>query len=388
MKPPRDARYDVVLFGATGFTGALTAEYLAGHAPPGLRWALAGRNRTKLEATRARLGLDLDLLIADVEDVDSLTTVASSARVVISTVGPYVQYGGPLVAACAEAGTDYVDLTGEQEFVDRMYVEHHARAVETGARLVHCCGFDSIPHDLGVQYTVEQLPQRVPIQVEGFVRAGGKLSGGTLLTALTAMSRGRQALQAHRDRRRAEARPEGRSSRALPGRVHRYNDRWAVPLPTVDPQVVAHSGAALDRYGPEFRYSHYALLKRLPTAVGTMAGFGLLAAAAQVRPLRETMQNRIKAGDGPSEERRARSWFTVRFVGSGGGKRVVTEVAGGDPGYGETAKMLAESALCLALDDLPATSGQVTTAVAMGPVLRQRLIDAGITFRVISEEEY
>lgn len=388
MKPAAETQYDVVLFGATGFTGALTAEYLAEHAPPGLRWALAGRNRTKLEAVRSKLGLDLDLLIADIGDADSLTAVASSARVVISTVGPYTQYGEPLVAACAEAGTDYLDLTGEQEFVDRMYVKYHDRATETGARLVHCCGFDSVPHDLGVQYTIEQLPERVPIHVDGFLRAGGKPSGGTLLTVVTALSRGRQTVQAHRDRRRAEPRPEGRVSRAVAGRIHRHNGRWALPLPTVDPHVIARSGAALERYGPEFRYSHYALVKRLPMVAGTMAGFGLLAVAVQVPPLRKALTSRIKAGDGPSEERRARSWFKVRFVGAGGGKRVVTEVAGGDPGYGDTAKMLAESALCLALDDLPKTAGQVTTAVAMGPALRQRLIDAGITFRVVSTEDY
>jgi short subunit dehydrogenase-like uncharacterized protein len=383
----KDSPYDLVLFGASGFTGALTADYLAKHAPPGLRWALAGRNRTKLEAVRARLGTDVDLLQADVEDAESLATMAAAARVVITTVGPYIQYGEPLVAACAAAGTDYVDLTGEPEFVDRMYLAHHARAVETGARIVHCCGFDSVPYDLGVQFTVEQLPQGVPIHVEGLVRAGGRPSGGTLRTVITALSRGAQHVQAHRERRRLEPRPEGRSSRAVAGKIHRSQGFWAVPLPTVDPQIVARSGAALERYGPDFSYSHYAAVKRLPVVVAGMAGMGLLAAAAQVPPVRAGLLNRIKAGDGPDEARRAGSWFKVRFVGSGGGQRVVTEVAGGDPGYGETAKMLGESALCLALDELPETAGQVTPAVAMGPALRRRLIAAGLTFRVIPPGE-
>ena len=161
MSQPNGSReHDIVLFGATGFTGALTAEYLAKNAPDGCRWALAGRNRDKLEAVRARLAeidpslADLPLLHADVNDRESLRAVAEGARVVITTVGPYIEYGEPLVAACAEAGTDYVDLTGEPEFADRMYVAHHERAKETGARIVHACGLDSIPHDLGAWFTV------------------------------------------------------------------------------------------------------------------------------------------------------------------------------------------------------------------------------------------
>src|SRR5690606_30319979 len=148
--------YDIVVFGATGFTGGLTAEYLAAHVPEGCRWALAGRNTTKLEAVRERLAAiepscaDLPLVQADVTDPASLARVAESARVVATTVGPYLEYGEPLVAACAEAGTDYVDLTGEPEFVDRMYLAHHETARRTGARIVHACGFDSIPYDLGV----------------------------------------------------------------------------------------------------------------------------------------------------------------------------------------------------------------------------------------------
>ena len=379
--------YDIVLLGATGFTGALAAEYLAEHAPTELRWALAGRNRAKLEAVRANLGVDVEIVLADVDDPETLRELAASTRIAVTTVGPYIRYGEPLVAACAEAGTDYLDLTGEQEFVDRMYVAYHDRAVQTGARIIHSCGFDSIPYDLGVQYTVEQLPERVPIQVEGLVRAGGVPSGGTFHTALTAFSRGKQNLDAHRARRLAQPRPDGRSARAVTGKLHRSQGFWAVPLPTIDPQIVAHSAALLSSYGPDFRYSHYAAVRRLPMVAGGIAGVGLLVVAAQIPPARNALLNRIKAGDGPTPERRAKSWFKVRFVGSGGGRRVITEVAGGDPGYDETAKMLGESALSLALDDLPQTSGQTTTAAALGPALRKRLIAAGMTFRTISTEE-
>jgi short subunit dehydrogenase-like uncharacterized protein len=390
-----DREFDVVLFGATGFTGGLTAEYLAGAAPDGCRWALAGRNQGKLEAVRDRLTAmhpelaDLPLLHADAADPASLADVADRARVVISTVGPYVEHGEPLVAACVEAGTDYLDLTGEPEFVDTVYVKHHRRAVETGARIVHACGFDSIPHDLGALFTVQQLPEGVALRVRGMVRTNATLSGGTFASALGAFSRARQMKQAHAARRKLEPRVEGRRVRTDAKRPHHDDEAgyWLVPLPTIDPFVVRRSAAALERYGPDFTYSHYAAAKKLPSVVGGIGIVGGLAAAAQVPPLRRFLLSRLPQGEGPSEERRARSYFSVRFIGEGGGRKVFTEVRGGDPGYTETAKMLAESALCLAFDDNPETAGQVTTAVAMGQNLLDRLVKAGLVFTVLRTVE-
>lgn len=386
--------YDVVLFGATGFTGGLTAEYLARHAPPGLRWALAGRSPDRLAAVRERLAAidptlaGLPLLTADVTDADSLRAVADSARVVASTVGPYVHHGEPLVAACARAGTDYLDITGESEFVDLMYVRHHAEATRTGARLVHACGFDSIPHDLGVWFTVKQLPADVPITVDGYVRAGGRFSAGTYHSALTAFSRTGQASRAARDRRAVEPRPTDRRVRAIPGRLARSAELgiWTVPLPTIDPQVVRRSAAARPEYGPDFRYRHFAAVKRLPTVLAGAAGLGALMGLVKLPPSRRWLLGRLASGQGPTAQQRAASWFRVRFVGTGGGRRVVTEVAGGDPGYDETAKMLGESALCLALDELPPTTGQLTPVAAMGDALLDRLIRAGLTFRVLEQD--
>jgi short subunit dehydrogenase-like uncharacterized protein len=158
---------------------------------------------------------------------------------------------------------------------------------------------------------------------------------------------------------------------------------WGMPAPTVDPLVVLRSARALERYGPDFTYGHYLGFKRLPTMVGLAGGVGALFALAQIPPARTWLLGRMSPGDGPTAEQREKAWFRARFVGTGGGKRVVTEVSGGDPGYGETAKMLAESALCLAFDEVPSSSGQVTTAVAMGDALTERLIAAGITFAVV-----
>ncbi|MCF1597798.1 saccharopine dehydrogenase family protein [Streptomyces muensis] len=381
-----DRPYDVVLFGATGFVGILTAEYLAAQAPEGLRWAIAGRSRQKLERLRDRLpgGAKVGILEADVSDPASMRRLAENARVVATTVGPYVTYGEDLVAACADTGADYLDLSGEPEFVDLTYVRHDARARETGARLVHACGFDSIPHDLGAYFTVQQLPEGVPLTVDGFVTADAMFSGGTFASALNQFSRGRQMLSAARDRARHEPRLMGRRAQAPTGapRFAKEVGAWAVPLPTIDPQIVRRSARSLDRYGPDFRYRHYAAVRHLPIALGGVAAVGALATAAQLPPARRWLSDRLKPGEGPGPEKRAKSWFSVRFVGEGGGRRVFTEVAGGDPGYGETAKMFAESALSLAFDDLPPTAGQVTTAVAMGDALIERLRKAGITFRV------
>lgn len=390
-----DRPYDLVLFGATGFTGGLSAQYLAAHLPADARWALAGRNRAKLEAVRervarARTRADApakgpELLDADVSDAGSLRAVAESAHVVATTVGPYLEYGEPLVAACAAAGTDYLDLSGEPEFIDRMYLAHHATAVRTGARLLHACGFDSIPHDLGTYFTVKQLPSGVPLTIRGVVRSNATFSGGTLHSALGQISRPRQMRQAAADRRQAEPRPEGRRVAARGGSPHRDTDLglWLLPLPTCDPAIVKRSAAALPGYGPDFTYSHYAGMRHLATLVAATAGAGSLVTAAQIPPLRRLLGARLPQGQGPDEARRARSWFNVDFIGEGAGQKVHTQVCGGDPGYGETAKMLSEAAMCLAYDDNPPTAGQVTTAAAMGESLLRRLTDADISFSLV-----
>ena len=381
-----DRAYDVVLYGATGYTGRLTAEYLAAHAPAGLRWAVAGRDGERVRALRDRLGVRVEVVTADAGDERAVRSLAESTRLVATTAGPFIRYGGPLVAACAAAGTDYIDLTGEPEFMDRVYVEHHATAARTGARLVHACGFDSIPPDLGALYTVQRLPEGEPIRMRGYISAGGRPSGGTFNTVLLNFGRSRAAAAAHAARRRVEPKVSGRTVRGVSGRPHRQPalGLYGLPMPSIDPLIVVASARALDRYGPDFTYGHFIGVRNPLTAAGIVAGAGGAFALAQLGPTRRALGRLLPPGAGPSERQRARGWFRMRFVADSGDHRVVTEMAGGDPGYGETAKMLAESALCLTHDDLPPLAGQLTTAVAMGDALRVRLEKAGMTFRVLT----
>ncbi len=384
--------YDIVVFGATGFTGRLVAAYLAASGDS-FRWAVAGRDAESLVAVKDELGLgeEVGVIAADSGDPGSLAAMVEQTRVVLTTVGPFQKYGEPLVAACVEAGTDYADITGEPEFVNRLLECYDQAARERGVRVVNCCGFDSIPHDLGAYMMVRELdnvasaPLRgdASVTLEGFVSASGKMSGGTWQSAVNAMGRMRHQ---RREPRRPAA--DGRTVRGLKSRprYERAVRGWVAPMPTIDPQVVLRSARALPVYGREFRYGHYlragSFAKLAALGIGVGSVFGL----AQLPPARGLLLKLRRSGEGPTPEERARSKFRVTFVGSSEGRRVVGEVSGGDPGYGETSKMVAESALCLALDRdrLPEHFGVVTTAVAMGDRLLERLRHAGLRFEILS----
>lgn len=396
--------YDIVLFGATGFTGELTAEYLArAQRRETFTWALAGRNPDKLASVRKRLESinpavrnNLDILHADINEPESLAEMARRARVVITTVGPYIHYGEPMVKACVENGADYVDLVGEPEFVDRMIARYDAQAREAKVRIVNSCGFDSIPHDLGAWYTVRELTAGMTrkeaaeqtIRVEGFVRASGTLSGGTWHSAIHAFSRYRQFM-AEKKRQRAGAPKanQGRHIREVPPKVHYDKDLgvWAVPFPTIDPQVVRRSAKVLDEYGKRFSYGHYVQVKHLPKVVAGGVFIGGVFLLSQVRLTRDWLLSLKGQGEGPTRRQIERAWFKVIFNGRMGDKSIRTLVRGGDPGYGETSRMLAESALCLALDRrrLNAVYGVATPAGVMAKPLLGRLQKAGIEFQVL-----
>lgn len=384
---------DVVVYGATGFTGKLVAEYLARSGPRELRWALAGRNPQKLSAVRDSLPKDTgvpmpSLIEADASDAASLSNMAKQTQVVLTTVGPYLAYGEPLVAACVAQGTDYVDLTGEPAFVDQMTAKYHEAARLKGVRIVPCCGFDSIPHDMGVLYTIDKLKPTGAATVEGFVSARGTFSGGTLHSALGIMAEAGGMMAKQRRLEREGIREGARRIRYAPPRV-RFEKRikgWTAPLMTIDPEVVLRSAQLSPAYGPDFRYAHYARTKSVLT-IGVMGvGLGALVGLAQFSATRALLGKIKSPGEGPSAEERAKGWFKVRFIGETEGRVVQTQVTGGDPGYTDTAKMISEAALSLAFDrdKLAPHTGLVTPASGIGHVLFGRLERAGIHFSEVT----
>jgi short subunit dehydrogenase-like uncharacterized protein len=379
--------FDIVLYGATGFTGRLTADYLKQHGGAA-RWAMAGRSLDKLRQVRAEIGAgeEVTLIRADSDDPASLVAMAGQTRVVLTTVGPYIRYGEPLVKAAIEAGADYADITGEPEFVNTLLDRYDAAARDQGVRIVNCCGFDSIPHDLGVYMVVKELPDDAAVTVEGFVSTDASFSGGTWHSAIEMISR--RGLRGPKVKPPAGA---GRTVRSGARKVHRspVTDGWVAPFPTIDPQVILRSARELPVYGREFRYSHYLHVGSLPRMIGLGLGVGALAGMAQIKPMRDLLYKWQPQGQGPSAEKRARSHFQVIIVGRASDQKVVGKVSGGDPGYTETAKMAAESALCLALDRdrLPNRAGVLTPAVALGDPLLERLRAAGMTFEIISNSE-
>ncbi len=391
-------KYDVVVYGATGFTGGLAAEYLgkvAASRP--LSWAIAGRSADKLQAVRARLAVPPgspsapDVLVADAADPQAIGRMVEQTSTVLTTVGPFGKYGEPLVKACAELATDYVDSTGEPEFVDACGA-YHALAERNRVKIVNACGFDSVPHDLGAYFTLQALRSRLsetdraqaPVAIEGFVRMRGGFSGGTLHSMLEILTHVRERAK---QRRAAEAQAGSgpRKVSLIPPRIayRKELERWAVPMPTIDPEVVLRSAQLIDDYGPDFRYGHYLALRHALQVGGVVSGMGALFALAQFGPTKRLLQQVKDPGEGPSATERSKGFFNVTFLGHAAGHEVRCEVSGGDPGYDETAKMLAESALCLAFDGgrLAPRFGVVPTAAAMGNALIERLRNAGIVFR-------
>jgi short subunit dehydrogenase-like uncharacterized protein len=415
MAKPTPREFDVVLFGATGFTGRLVAEYLAStHATHQARWALAGRDLKKLEAVRAGLAAlspalaGLPLLQADATDGAALEGLARRARVVCTTVGPYAKYGDALVAACVAAGTDYCDLTGETQWMRRTIDAHHARAQETGARIVHTCGFDSIPSDLGVHMLQEHARaahggrlSEVRCYADS-VRGGA--SGGTVHSMLQAVDEAAKDPSVRRvmgnpyglNPDPKERGPDGRD--AVKVSFSRDVGKWTGPfvMASVNTRVVRRSNALLDwAYGRDFRYSEVQSFGKGPRgmlrAAAMTAGLGGFLAAANVPLLRRQLEQRVlpAPGEGPSKEAREKGFFVFRLFGEGadgrgGALRLEGKVAAkGDPGYAATSRMLGESALCLAQDGAgKAKGGVLTPATAMGMTLVERLRRAGMTFEV------
>lgn len=402
-----DRPLDLLLFGATGFTGRLVAEYLAHHAAgTPLRWGLAGRSAGRLEAVRAGLVAidaacaELPIVEADALDPEAMARVANQTRVVCTTVGPYARYGGPLVAACAGAGTHYCDLTGEVPFIRASIDANHDTARRTGARLVHCCGFDSIPSDLGTLFLQHELAARTGAPAAAvtalYGESSGAVSGGTVASMLGLLD------AAARDRalRRLLADPHGLDpaggprSAARDARAPGWDRVLRMPtapfvMSAINSRIVRRSHALLGYpWGADFVYDERMSLPR--SAAGVAAAVAITGAvvgavaASQIPVLRRQLEKRLpQPGQGPTAEQRARGHYTVRLHGEAAGTTLVATLSDRlDPGYGGTAKLLGEAALCLAQDELTGDGGVLTPASAMGLVLVERLVAAGVGFEI------
>lgn len=406
-------KYDLVLWGATGFTGQIVAAYLARHYGTELRWAIAGRNAHKLDGVRRTLGnihpefASLPLLVGDSQDRASLDEIVRQTRVIISAVGPYALYGTPLVAACAAHGVDYCDITGEVPWIRQNIVDFQAQARETGARIVHCCGFDSIPSDLGVLLLQDAARERYgrSCQAIQYYLLGlrGGFSGGTVASLLNLLEKARS----DRDLRRVLAdpytlvprHPGPRQEDQTSARWDADIQSWTAPfiMATINTRIVHRSNYLLGyRYGEQFRYGECmrmgaGLVNGRLSAHAFSTGFKLFTRLATVGVARRILEKTVlpAPGEGPSEETRNNGYFKVLLLGKTSNRQgqpttLRAEIGGqGDPGYNETAKMLAESAVCLALDkEIPQQGGILTPAAAMGQRLIGRLRAAGMTFSV------
>lgn len=405
-----EREFDVIVFGATGFTGALVAEYLLERygCDRDLRWAIAGRSQAKLDALKGQLGAGastLETIVADSSDGPSLAELARRTRVVITTVGPYALYGTALVAACVEAGTDYCDLAGEVQWIRRMIDRHHDRAAETGARIVHCCGFDSIPMDMGVHFLQQEAQRRhgaYCASIALFVKATrGSASGGTLASMINIVREARKdrsiaRILANPYALNPEGEREGPDGRDQQNVVFDQDaGAWTGPfvMAGVNTRVVRRSHALAGYpYGREFRYREAVMTGTGPAGwiKGTLMtlGLGALVLGISLAPTRRLLQRFFlpSPGDGPGPEAREAGFFNLMQVGKlPDGSVIRTRITGDrDPGYGSTSKMLAESAVCLAKDELASRGGVLTPSAAMGDALLRRLREnAGLTFDVV-----
>jgi short subunit dehydrogenase-like uncharacterized protein len=399
--------HDIVIYGATGFVGVLTAKYLAEHAPPDVRIALGGRSQAKLELTRTELGVDWPLVVADSQDRDAVAELAGSARVVATTVGPYFKYGKPLVEACAAAGTHYADLTGEVLFMRWAIDAADAAAQASGARIVHTCGFDSIPSDIGTLLLHEAT------RAGGHGELGetslvvksmrGGASGGTIDSLRTAVDTVKKDPASRRvladpyalsPDREAEPGPGSERDSLKPLHDERLGG-WLAPfvMASVNTRVVRRSNALQDHaYGRAFRYRELMLMGGGPLGLakagGVAAGIAGVFAGLATPGARQLLDRVLPdPGEGPGESTRERGFFNIDIhTTTSSGERLRCEIrAPGDPGYKATAVMLGQSALCLALDDLPDKAGVLTPASAMGRVLADRLVAAGHAYDVVPD---
>lgn len=402
-----DRSYDVVLYGASGFVGKQTVQYFARHASPEqLRWAIAGRNRQKLEAVRNEVGVTVDVLVADSQNQQAIDQIVSRTRVLLTTAGPFALYSNALVDACVRFKTHYVDITGETPWVRTLIERYHEQAAADGTRIIPCCGFDSVPSDLGTYLIVRCLQRKWDVsckQVNAYFQADGGFNGGTLASAFNIYDSGKTAQLAEPFLLNPiEYHAGSESNRHCDPQAPSFDpelNTWIAPffMGFVNTRIVRRSAALYDQwqepYGTDFTYQEYlkfdeplAWLK----ATGITAGLALFTSGLQQPQVRSFLQPLLpQPGSGPSEQTMNEGWFSCELIGTTiDGRKVRGLIRDqGDPGNRATVKFVCESALSLALqtDQLPggrARGGILTPATGLGDILAERLRRAGMTIDV------
>ena len=390
-----DKKYEIIVYGATGFTGQICCKYLRDNYSD-LAWAMAGRNQDKLEQLKSNFNLDCDVVVADGADLQALRSLASQAKVVLSTAGPFARYGSLLVQACVEEGSHYTDITGENHWVRGLIDKHHAEAASKGIRIIPSCGYDSIPSDLGAFFTISQFNKPVS-RVDVYHEAQGGASGGTTETIFTMDGLSKEM----RDPfvlNPEETVSEEQRKKSKDGFIIEEVDGiegWSGigMMAVANTRVVRRSAALMEQnqksYGSSFTFGEHGLFSSKRMA--RLASYGSILAFIVIgTPLKRLVRPfLLKPGEGPSQETQDKGWFRATFVAlSEDNERKICSMYGsGDPGYKSTAKLVCESALALARSsELPGGNeygGVLTSAVGLGNVLIERLKKAEIEFKVL-----
>ena len=373
--------FDLILYGATGFTGRQAAGYLFHHAPAGLRWAIAGRDDHKLR----ELGLDIPVLLADATNVEQLGQLANRSSVVLTTAGPFRRYGDPLVRACVESGTHYCDISGETARIRDLIDTYHADAEAKRLKIVPFCGVSSVPVDLGVLLLDEQLQDKLVVVKAALSLEGGAFNGGTIASTIDGVESGDAARQLDPFLLGPPARkpsPLERDPRGI--RYDRDLRAWVIPSPLAqsDTRAVRRSGVLLHRDVPFQEYLGFRGATAVPRALGTLAVLTLMNLTYRFLWSRRLLSSIVKPGQGPTEKRMAQGSYRLHLWGlTEGGERAELTISGrGDAGNRITVLCACECALALALNEgLPERYGVLTPSTAVGTVLAHRLRGAGIT---------
>ena len=391
-----DRKYEIIVYGATGFTGQICCKYLRDNYKD-LTWAMSGRNQEKLEQIKSELNLDCDIVVADGADLEALRSLTSQTKVVLSTAGPFARYGSMLVQACVENETHYTDITGENHWVRGLIDKHHAEAASKGIRIIPSCGYDSVPSDIGAFYTITQFNKPVS-RVDVYHEAQGGASGGTTETIFTMDGLSKEMRDPFvlnpEDSVSDEQREKSKDGFVIK-QVEGLEGWSGIGMMAVaNTRVVRRSAALMAQnqkpYGNNFTFGEHGLFSTKRMA--RLASYASILAFIIIgTPLKRLVRPfLLKPGEGPSQETQDKGWFRATFVAySDDNERKICSMYGsGDPGYKSTAKMVCESALALAKsNDLPGGSeygGVLTSAVGLGDVLIQRLKDAEIEFKVIN----